>query len=256
MMKSIYRFVVFFTFVIATKANAQGFYEHEFGMSTGIYQLRSDYGERFDRETNSANQGLTFALTYYLNRASRRTANYFMEHTKYRIDLIYSSVDLKHQGQWSDDPRLEAMTGTFSNMALSTGLEYYPFGVKIQSYSRTQSFFQSFSPYAGIGVGLNFVSPDAKSSLEGGLSNPSNVFPTFQSTDDDNGIILDNRLVASLNLRTGIKFDIGLRDGLIIESSWMLFGSDLVDGLKPIGPQNKYTDWSWGINIGYSRLFF
>lgn len=237
-------------------SNAQRYFEHEFGFNTGIYQLRSDYGERFDMETNSGNSGASIALTYYLNRASRRSANYFMEHTKYRIDLIYSSANLEHYGRWADDPRLEAMTGNFSNIALSAGLEYYPFGVKIQAYNARYTFLQNLSPFGGVAIGLNYVTPTAESSLEGGLDNPANVFPTFVSQDVDDGLVLDDRAVLSLNLRLGLRYDINVRNGLLIESSWMLFGSDLVDGLKPNGPQNKYTDWSWGVNIGYSRLLF
>jgi hypothetical protein len=148
------------------------------------------------------------------------------------------------------------MTGSFNNLGLSAGLEYYPFGIKVQSYNNNNSLFQNLSPYAGVGFGVNFVTPDAESSLDGGLENPANVFPTFISEDSDNGIILDDRTVASLNLRLGVRYDINTRTGLILESSWMLFGSDLVDGLSPVGPQNKNNDWSWGINIGFSRLLF
>ncbi len=241
---------------MSTTSQAQSLFEHEFGINGGFMQLRSDYGERFDTETNFGNQGSTFALTYYLNRASRRRVSYFMEHVKYRIDLIYSNVELQHYGQWADAPVLEAMTGLFSNIGLSTGLEYYPLGIRIQAYNQRYSFIENFSPYGGVAVGLNYVTPEAQSSLPGGLNNPENIFPTFVPQDTDDGLNLDNRAVLSLNLRAGIRYNIGPRDGFMLESSWMLFGSDLVDGLKPIGPQNKYTDWSWGINIGYTRLLF
>jgi hypothetical protein len=243
-------------FVMSTNSYAQGFFEHEFGVNAGFLQLRSDYGERFDNETNFGNSGATFGLSYYLNRASSRRANYFMEHVKYRIDLNFSSVDLQHYGRWSDDPLLEAMTGSFSNLALSTGIEYYPFGIRVQDFRGKYSFIESISPYAGIAVGLNNVTSKAETSLAGGLDNPANIFPTFIPTDSDNGLNTGTRTILSLNLRAGIRFDIGTRDGFIIESSWILYGSDLVDGLSPIGPQNKYTDWSWGINFGYSRLLF
>ncbi len=248
--------ITLFLIIVFSDVFSQGYYEHEFGFNTGIYQLRSDYGERFDSETNFGNQGITFGLSYYLNRASSRRTNYFKEHVKYRIDFIFSSVNLEHYGEYADDPRLEAMTGTFNNLGFSAGLEYYPFGIKIQEYSRTYSFFENLSPYAGFGLGVNYVSPDAESSLEGGLDNPENIFPTFVPQDNDDGLNLDSRIVPSLNLRLGIRLNLGMRDGIILESSWMLFGSDLVEGLKPNGPQNKYTDWSWGINIGYSRLLF
>jgi len=254
---TLYRLFIFSILIfVFCNSKAQSYYEHEFGFNGGFYQLRSDYGERFDSDTNFGNQGITIGLTYYLNRASRRRINYFKEHTKYRIDLIYSNVSLQHYGQWSDSPLLEAMTGTFSNIGLSTGLEYYPFGVRKQTFNQWYSLSETISPYAGVAVGLNFMSPNAESSLDGGLNNPSNIFPTFVSQDVDDGLVLDDRVVLSLNLRLGIRLNLGMRDGIMLESSWMLFGSDLVEGLKPNGPQNKYTDWSWGINIGYSRLLF
>ena len=235
---------------------AQIFYEHEFGFNTGIYQLRSDYGIDQDSETNFGNQGVAFSFSYYLNMASRRTANKFQQHFKYRLDLIFASVDLEHYGPYISDPRLDAMTGSFTNLGFGAGLEFYPFGVNVQSLSRYASFFEKFSPYTSVGLGVNMVTPSAESSLEGGLNNISNVFPTFIPETEDNGINTENRTVGSLNLRVGTRYRISSRGGLMLESSWMLFGSDLVDGLSPIGPQNKNNDWSWGINIGYTYLLF
>lgn len=242
--------------IIFSNSSAQNFYEHEIGINTGFYQLRSDYGINEDSETNFGNQGVAFSLSYYLNLASRRDARYFFEHFKYRFNFMYASVDLQHYGPFVSDPRLASMTGTFSNIGISNGFEYYPFGIKIQSPNRYITFFQKLSPYTGIGFGLNFVTPDAESSLPVGLDDPENVFPTFLSNDTDNGIILDDRVVASLNLRLGLRYDFNIRTGIMVESSWMLFGSDLVDGLSPVGPQNKNNDWSWGINVGFYRLMF
>lgn len=249
-------FLILLLITVFSKVSSQNYYKHEFGFNLGLYQLRSDYGENMNNETNFGNQGVNIGFNYSINLASSRNTNYFSQHVKYRFDFIFSSVNLSHYGKDADDPRLEAMTGTFSNIGLGVGFEYYPFGVKIQKYTYSSSFFQNLSPYTGIGIGINFVSPDAESSLEGGLDNPANVFPTFVAQDTDDGINLDSRTVPSLNLRLGMRFDIGRRDGFIVESSWMLFGSDLVDGLSPVGPQNKNNDWSWGINIGYSRLLF
>lgn len=249
-------FIVFFVLLFSGIINSQNLYNHEFGINAGLLQLRSDYGERFDNETNFGNQGATFALSYYLNRASDRRANYFMEHVKYRIDLLFSSVELEHYGQWADAEILQAMTGSFTNIGLSAGIEYYPFGIRVQSYRAKYTFVESISPYGGVAIGLNYVTSEAESSLPGGLENQANVFPTFVSTDADDGLSPGSRAVLSLNLRAGLRFDLSMRDGFFVESSWILFGSDLVDGLKPIGPQNKYTDWSWGFNIGYSRLLF
>lgn len=255
-MNTIKLFTTFLFIVITSEVYSQGYYEHEFGINAGFYQLRSDYGESLDNETNFGNQGVSIGFSYFLNKASSRDANYFFEHFKTRVDFMFASVNLEHYGGAADDPRLEAMTGTFNNIGLGIGFDYLPFGIKIQEYTLNKSFIDNLSPYVGFSIGFNFVSPDAESSLDGGLSNPANIFPTFIPQDEDNGINLDGRTVLSLNLRLGLRFDIGTRDGFSVESNWMLFGSDLVDGLSPVGSQNKYNDWSWGINIGYSRLLF
>jgi hypothetical protein len=255
-MNSIKLLFTIFLLVVFSKNYSQGYYEHEFGINAGFYQLRSDYGESLNNETNFGNQGVSLGFSYFLNKASSRDANYFFQHFKTRIDFMFASVNLEHYGDAADDPRLEAMTGTFSNVGLGIGFDYHPFGLKVQAYSISNTFVENLSPYAGFSIGYNFVSPDAESSLDGGLSNPANIFPTFISQDTDDGINLDTRSVLSLNLRLGLRIDIGTRDGFSVESNWMLFGSDLVDGLSPVGPQNKYNDWSWGINIGYSRLLF
>ncbi len=255
-MKSFLRFTAILLALVSTSINAQGIQEHEFGLLSGYHQMRSDYGERGDASTRNGNSGFTFGLSYYINKASSRRANYFEEHVKYRFDFLYLSSNLEHYGQYADDPRLEAMSGSFTSLGLSGGLEYYPLGIQEQGYNRSYTFISKLSPYGGIAVGLNLVTPEATSSLEGGLANPQNIFPSFISQDSDNGIVLDNRIVGSLNLRLGLRFNFNPRTGLFVESSWMLFGSDLVDGLSPVGPQNKYTDWTWGINLGFSTLIF
>jgi hypothetical protein len=165
-------------------------------------------------------------------------------------------ADLQHYGDYADDPRLMAMTGSFWSIGVSGGVEYYPFGIMLQGFNTRYYFFQKLAPYGGVAVGLNFVSNEAESSLDGGLANPDNVFPTFVGLDTDDGIVVGNRVVGSLNLRAGLRYNFNPKTGLFVESSWMLFGSDLVDGLSPIGPQNKYTDWSWGVNVGFSTMLF
>jgi hypothetical protein len=250
-------FFLFILFISSTNlVIAQNLSEHEIGISFGIHQVRSDYGERFDSETNFGNQGTAIAVSYFYNAANSRSARFFQEHFKYQIYFQYSSSNLEHFGDAADDPRLEAMTGSYTNISINTGFEFYPLGILTLDKKGSSNFFKKVSPYLGIGLGLNFVAPDAESSLPGGLGAPENVFPTFVSNDADKGIVLDNLTTGSLNIRTGIRFKFSERSGIILESSWRLYGSDLVDGLSPVGPQNKNNDWSWGINLGYNFFIF
>ncbi|QTY26022.1 hypothetical protein [Flavobacterium sp. CS20] len=254
-MKTLNKLVFILPMIFVFESQAQ-FYEHEFSANLGFYQLRSDYGISDDSETNFGNQGLALSLSYYYNPAFRNRKSYFQDHFKYRFNLQFSSTDLEHYIPESDDPRLASMTGSYTNFGINNGLEYYPLKIKtIKSY-RNKSFLYDISPYVGVGLGVNFVKPDAESSLSGGLSNIDNILLTFISNEPDNGINLDSDTVLSFNFRAGLRYKLDIQSEIVLESSWMFFDSDFVDGLSPVGPQNKNKDWSWGINIGYSYLLF
>ena len=255
-MKKLRIFLVFLIAFPVLDTKAQSFYEHEFSLNVGVFQLRSDYGVRDDNETNFGNQGTAISLSYYYNPAFLRSDYFFNKYFKYRLNLMYSSVNLQHYGPFVDDPRLEAMTGSYKNFTISNGLEFYPLKIKTQKLYQAGGFFNDFLPFLGVGIGVNFVTPEAVSSLDGGLSNIDNIFPTFISETSDNGINVEKQTVLSLNLRAGLRYKMNIQSELVLESGWMFFNSDFVDGLSPVGPQNKSSDWSWGINLGYSYLLF
>ena len=255
-MKNLLTFTLLISFCSVFQVKGQYFYGHEFSANVGVYQLRSDYGVSNDSETNFGNQGTAISLSYYYNPVFRNRRSYFQDHFKYRFNLQFSSTDLEHFGPDSDDPRLASMTGSYTNFTVSNGVEYYPLKIRVLKRKSYQSFLYDISPYAGFGIGLNFVKPEAESTLSGGLSNINNIFPTFVSTNPGNGINLDNDTVISLNFRAGIKYKLNIQSEILLETSWMFFDSDFVDGLSPVGPQNKNKDWSWGINIGYTYLMF
>lgn len=248
-------FIVFIVF-LNFQAEAQNFSEHEFSLSAGIFQLRSDYGVNNDSETNFGNQGASISVSYYYNPAYLRRKSYFFEHFKYRFNLMFSSVDLQHFGPYASDPRIEAMTGSYSNFSINNGLEYYPFkGNRKKRYAKN-NFFDKISPYAGFGLGVNFINTTAQSSLNGGLSDTNNIFPTFFSDNPEQGIVTGSDIFFNLNLRVGLRVILNMKNQILIESNWMLFSSDIIDGLNPVGPQNQNSDWAWGINLGYSYLLF
>lgn len=253
----ILKILLLFIFTFLTlEVESQNFLEHELSFNAGLYQVRSDYGVRNDSETNFGNQGIAVSLSYYYNPAFNRRKSYFQAHFKYRFNLMYSRSDLEHFGPDSDDPRLASMTGSYTNFTISNGLEYYPLNIKVYKKRSYESFLNDFSPYAGVGLGINFVNPDAESSLPGGLAVENNIFPSFISDGFNTGINLTSDTVLSLNFRTGVRYKLNIRSDVYIESSWMFFDSDFVDGLSPVGPQNKNKDWSWGINAGFSYLIF
>lgn len=250
-----YKFIFYSFFICAfIQLNAQN--EHELSFNAGIYQLRSDYGINNDSETNFGNQGVSLSLNYYYNKSYRGGRAYFNKHFKYRGNLIFSTVNLEHFGPDADDPRLASMTGSSNIFTIGNSLEYYPLGIETRRYNSFNSFLNNLSPYASIGLGVNFVSSDAESSLSGGINNIDNVFPTFISESDSKGINTDSEVVLSLLGNVGVRYKVNNQSDILLESTWMFFDSDLVDGLSPVGPQNKNKDWSWGISIGYTYMIF
>jgi len=229
---------------------------HELSVTVGLYQLRGDYGERGNSENNFANQGISIGANYYYNSSLSRSAGYFQEHFKPKFNFTFTSVSLEHVG-YEGDPRLEAMTGSSTNFRFGLGLEWHLRRMYFEKENGYSTFHpKNWHPYAGFIVGVNFSMPDAESSLEGGLENPDNIFPTFIAEDGRTGINLENNTNMYFSFQGGLRFKLKNNKDLILESNWVFFDSDFIDGLSPVGEQNESNDWSWGINIGYAYTFF
>jgi len=244
--------ILAFIFPLSTSAQLN----HEFSLTLGLYQLRGDYGQRGNSENNFANQGISIGANYYYNTSFSRNAGYFQEHFKPKFNFTFTTVNLEHVG-YDGDPRLDAMTGSSTNFRFGVGLEWFPRELDFEKNKAYSTFHpKNIHPYAGFNVGLNFSMPDAESSLPGGLENPDNIFPTFIAADGRTGINLENSTNWYFSFQGGIRFKIKDNKDLLLESNWVFFDSDFIDGLSPVGEQNESNDWSWGINIGYSYTFF
>ena len=231
-------------------------FNHELAITSGPFQLRGDYGERNNWDLNRTNQGFTIGINYYYNSSFDRSANYFKEHAKAKVNLTYSSVNLVHMG-YEGDPRLDEMTGSSTIITGGLGLEWYFKRLdfeKIDGYSAFNP--KNMHPYVAIMVGVSSSSPDAESSLDGGLENPDNIFPSFFGVDEETGINLESSVNMFFSFQTGVRFKLKDNQDLLLESSWVFFDSDFIEGLSPSGPQNESNDWTWGVNLGYAYTFY
>ena len=250
----LYPIIVFLLFsILGTHENQAQIY-HEVGIMAGPVSFRGDYGLRGDREALRENIGFGFGINHYMNFAySDFISQYSRQHFKVRSSLIYHTTTLNHFGAIADKDnlgglQLRSMTGKANVLEIGSGLEYYL--MRIRDFERGSG---TFTPYGGIGVNFVFYSPVAETSLEDGLGLPETTFPTFLAgPGEDPTFSNDSSITLSANFQAGAKYKITKKSDIFAELRWHYYVSDFVDGLEPIGSQNKYNDWMFWFTVGYS----
>lgn len=244
-------FLFFSTIGINSEATAQIY--HEVGIMGGPVSFRGDYGLRGDSETINNNIGFGIGINHYLNFAyTDFISQYPRQHFKVRSSLIYHTTSLNHYGALADKNneaglQLRSMFGEANVLEIGSGIEYYL--MRIRDFERNSG---TFTPYGGIGFNLVYYSPVAGTTLEDGLGLPETTFPTFLAgPGEDPAFSNQSNVTISANFQAGIKYKVTRRSDLIAELRWHYYFSDFVDGLKPIGPQNKYNDWMFWFTFGY-----
>lgn len=227
---------------------------HEVGIMAGPVSFRGDYGLRGDNETINNNIGLGFGINHHLNFAyTDFITQYPRQHFKVRSSLIYHSTSLNHYGAIAEKNneaglQLRSMYGEANVLEIGSGLEYYL--MRIRDFERNAN---TFTPYAGIGLNLVYYSPVADTTLEDGLGLPETTFPTFLADPGNEPAFTNEANVTfSANFQGGLKYKITKRSDLFAELRWHYYFSDFVDGLEPIGDQNKYNDWMFWFTFGYN----
>lgn len=250
-------FLCFTVLGIKTKVFSQ--ITHDISIMAGPVSFRGDYGLRYDVESNLKNSGVGIGVSHYLSfgcgncYGSRAFLGpYFNEHFSVRSTISYHSTDKNHYGVWSEKQsqgglQLRSMFGNASVLEAGTGLEYYL--MRIIEFERRAG---ALTPYAGIGYNFVYYSPLADTTLEGGLGLPDTTFPTFLAGPGEEPAFTNNPdITSSINLQVGLKYHYSRKSDLFVELRWHRYFSDFVDGLRPIGPQNKYDDWMFWLSFGY-----
>jgi len=95
--------IVFSSFL---QGNAQLGFSHEIGAIIGPVEFRSDYGSRFDEDTNLGNSGIGIGIIHYISFAYSADCNcyttdtYFNDHFKLRSEISWNYTRLDHHGEW------------------------------------------------------------------------------------------------------------------------------------------------------------
>lgn len=235
------------------KAISQSSVTHEFGVVVGPLAFYSDYGERYDFDTNTGNTGIGVGLIYFLNYTYRSDAGYNVarrylhDHFKVRGEIDFHKTSFEHFGRWVADDRtsffadqLRAMSGSTTVIDFGGQIEYYPLSLRTFEYKETR-----IAPFVSFGLHFSYFNPEVKSSL-GSLNSPvSTPDKYFNSFQQDPGTTFS--VVASV----GMRYKLDYQNDLLLDIRWQNYFSDWVDGLNPDAPENKANDWLFWVNIGY-----
>jgi hypothetical protein len=254
---------LFALFAFANKANAQFGFSHEVGIIAGPIAFQSDYGQRYDLNTNGGNTGMGIGIIHYLNFSYEAECNcytpetYFNDHFKLRSELSYNKTNLEHFGQWvapnktsEAADQLRAMRGSTAVTNIGMQLEYFP--LSIRDFTAR---IGSLGPF--ISLGGQFSHYDAKaSSTMGPLETSLTSLPKYTGTSDGrlHGYSTETGSVWSVVSSVGTRYKLSPLRDLMVDLRFQYFFSNWVDGLNPnpeIYKENRANDWLVWFNVGY-----
>jgi hypothetical protein len=258
--------IILFVLGVLTPMQAQfGKFSHELGLIVGPVFFQSDYGERYNFDTNVGNSGYGIGLIHYLNFSYRADCNcynpdtYFNDHFKLRSEISFNKTTLKHYGQYVTDEKvatslvakqLKAMEGSTAVTNIGVQLEFYP--LSIRDFTATDG---AFAPFISLGGQFSFYSPTATSSL-GRLGTPLTTPKKYLDPSDGEkyGFTNESGTVWSIVSSLGTRYKLNPRADLIADARIQYYFSNWVDGLNPnpdVYKENKANDWNLWINFGY-----
>ncbi|WP_179351122.1 THC0290_0291 family protein [Winogradskyella vidalii] len=233
---------------------AQLGFSHEVGVVAGPLAYQSDFGERYDFETNSGNIGFGIGLVYYMNfdyrsnYSYRSRDNYFRDHFKVRAELSWNKTTLNHYGTWVDREgssadKLKAHSGEAQNWNLGAQLEFFPLSIRDYSYGET-----SFAPYISLGAQYVSYAPSVSTTYgDQNIDNANNFYPSWEpgSVSDISGSTWS--IVSSI----GTRYNLTRMSDLVVDLKFQSFFNDKSDGLDHQLDSNKTNDWLVWLNFGY-----
>jgi hypothetical protein len=235
---------------------AQLGFSHEIGVIVGPVEFRSDFGSRFDEETNLGNSGIGIGIIHYINFTYRAdcncytTNNYFNDHFKLRSEVSWNYTVLDHHGQWvrpeytsSNADKLRAHHGVAENFDIGMQLEYFP-----KSIRAFQAFSYKFAPFVSLGAHYTSFTPQASTDYgDLDITNPNNFYSYWRpgSINPEKGSTWS--MVTSI----GVRYKLTVLSDLMLDLRWQLYFDDWIDGLNHQLSFNKFNDWLIWLNFGY-----
>lgn len=246
----------FCLFIINQTTYSQLGFSHEIGVIVGPVEFRSDFGSRFDENTNLGNSGIGIGIIHYISFAYSADCNcyttdtYFNDHFKLRSEVSWNKTILDHHGEWvqpdkvsANADRLRAHSGVAENFDIGTQIEYFP--MSIRSF---QAFSYRFAPFVSLGVHYTSFSPQASTRYgDRSIQNPNN----FYSFWEPGSINPEAGSTWSMVTSVGVRYKLTKLSDLMLDLRWQYYFSDWIDGLDHQLSYNKFNDWLLWLNFGY-----
>src|SRR5690606_22282889 len=113
----------------------------EIGVVAGPLAFFSDYGLRYNLDTNTGNTGMGIGIVHYINFAYAADCNcytmdsYFNDHFRIRSEIDFHQTKLNHFGEIASKnnlggEQLRAMIGNAQVFEIGAHLEYVPLSIR------------------------------------------------------------------------------------------------------------------------------
>lgn len=248
--------------IFCQTAYSQLGFSHEIGVIAGPVEFRSDFGGRYEEETNLGNSGIGIGLIHYINFSYSADCNcyttdsYFNDHFKLRNEISFNKTKLEHFGKWVDPSRtsveanqLRGHTGEANNFDIGTQIEFFP--LSIRSF---QAFSYRIAPFVSLGVHYTSFTPKVATTYAnpdpneiGNVLNSDN----FYSGWDPGSVDASPGSTWSVVSSVGFRYKLTKLSDLMLDLRWQYYFSDYIDGLDHQLNYNKYNDWLVWLNVGY-----
>lgn len=227
----------------------------EGGFMSGLSSYQTDYGQRYEIKSGvTGNLGVVASGVMYMNFFDYQITwwnkgQWVPMHLKLKAEASYTKGNLQHYGAYVKEnsltaEKLRAMHGSLSMFNIGFSTEYH-FNDLTYAYHVNAP---KINPYIGIGSMLVFSNPTFTSDRGDYLVDPT-VLPEKYQVD---AIFPDKEITGSAFISLGSRFRGGDLGYFIVESRWHYFFSNHVDALDPKDDSNKFNDWMFQFQAGFS----
>jgi len=228
-------------------------YFDEYEVNAGYSIFQGDFGERGDFSTTLGNNGFLIGGKAFLVLLDYNRPNcYGCKHLKFPLifnvgystlgyDKAYNDVDVITP----DLRKLKALSGSIFQSQVNFGIEYHLGDLNAISFSGN-AFLEKFDPFVGVSAGITAYVDNLTSTL-GDIDSEPDIIPSALK----DGIYNKPGVAPTFMIEGGFRYKISNRMAISLNSRWMYYFSDKVDGIKPnSSAKNLYNDWQFSPSVG------
>ncbi len=221
---------------------------YSIGGSYGFF--KSDFGERYDWNTNIANNAYQFNAKLYFNFYKYHWR--ITSHFRFFATLDFAYGNLKHRGHYAFKSseiakRLRTMTAKPILVGLGVGTEFWLQDLTYFSFNKLYGIYR-VSPYVGISVLGYYYKPNIQSSL-GDINDPA-IQPYILHPRFVGHVYNEGGFAPAVNMTLGFSYQITALTHLYLENKFTWFPNDRVDGLDVNDRADKFSDWLYAPIVG------